>query len=158
MSRRHSAEKREVLPDAKYGDRVLTKFMNNLMYDGKKSVAESIVYGALTRVEDKMKKAPVEVFHEALDNIKPAVEVRSRRVGGATYQVPVEVRPERREALAIRWLINASRARNENTMEERLSGELMDAVNGRGAAVKKREDTHKMADANKAFVSSSQQN
>lgn len=151
MSRRHSAEKREVLPDAKYGDRVLTKFMNNLMYDGKKSVAESIVYGALTRVEDKMKKAPVEVFHEALDNIKPAVEVRSRRVGGATYQVPVEVRPERREALAIRWLINASRARNENTMEERLSGELMDAVNGRGAAVKKREDTHKMADANKAF-------
>ena len=151
MSRRHSAEKREVLPDAKYGDRVPTNFMNNLMYDGKKFVAESIVYGALTRVEDKMKKAPVEVFHEALDNIKPAVEVRSRRVGGATYQVPVEVRPERREALAIRWLINASRARNENTMEERLSGELMDAVNGRGAAVKKREDTHKMADANKAF-------
>ena len=151
MSRRHSAEKREVLPDAKYGDRILTKFMNNLMYDGKKSVAESIVYGALERVEQKMKKAPVEVFHEALDNIKPSVEVRSRRVGGATYQVPVEVRPERREALAIRWLINASRARNENTMEERLSGELMDAVNGRGAAVKKREDTHKMADANKAF-------
>lgn len=151
MSRRHRAEKREVLPDAKYGDRVLTKFMNNLMFDGKKSVAEGIVYGALERVEQKLKKAPVDVFHEALDNIKPSVEVRSRRVGGATYQVPVEVRPERREALAIRWLINASRARNENTMEERLSGELMDAVNGRGAAVKKREDTHKMADANKAF-------
>ncbi|NIY79611.1 MAG: 30S ribosomal protein S7 [Rhodobacteraceae bacterium] len=151
MSRRHAAEKREVLPDAKYGDRVLTKFMNNLMIDGKKSAAEKIVYNALTRVEDKLKKAPVEVFHEALDNVKPSVEVRSRRVGGATYQVPVEVRVERREALAIRWLINASRARNENTMEERLAGELLDAVNGRGAAVKKREDTHKMADANKAF-------
>ena len=151
MSRRHAAEKREVLPDAKYGDKVLTKFMNNLMLDGKKSVAERIVYGALDRVEDKIKRAPVEVFHEALDNIKPALEVRSRRVGGATYQVPVEVRPERREALAIRWLINAARSRNENTMEERLAGELADAVNGRGSAVKKREDTHKMADANKAF-------
>jgi small subunit ribosomal protein S7 len=151
MSRRHRAEKREVLPDAKYGDRVLTKFMNNLMYDGKKSAAESIVYGALGRVEGKLRRVPVEVFHEALDNIKPAVEVRSRRVGGATYQVPVEVRPERREALAIRWLIDASRKRNENTMEERLAAELMDAVNNRGTAVKKREDTHKMADANKAF-------
>jgi len=151
MSRRHAAEKREVLPDAKYGDRVLTKFMNNLMVDGKKSVAERIVYNAFDRVEGKLKKAPVEVFHEALDNIKPALEVRSRRVGGATYQVPVEVRPERREALAIRWLIVAAQKRNENTMEERLAGELVDAVNGRGAAVKKREDTHKMADANKAF-------
>ena len=151
MSRRHRAEKREVLPDAKFGDRVLTKFMNNLMYDGKKSAAESIVYGALDRVEQKARREPVEAFHEALDNIKPAVEVRSRRVGGATYQVPVEVRPERREALAIRWLINAARSRNENTMEERLAGELLDAVNGRGSAVKKREDTHKMADANKAF-------
>jgi small subunit ribosomal protein S7 len=151
MSRRHRAEKREVLPDAKYGDRVLTKFMNNLMYDGKKSAAESIVYGALGRVEGRLRRVPVEVFHEALDNIKPAVEVRSRRVGGATYQVPVEVRPERREALAIRWLIDASRKRNENTMEERLAAELMDAVNNRGTAVKKREDTHKMADANKAF-------
>ena len=151
MSRRHSAEKREVLPDAKFGDRVLTKFMNNLMIDGKKSVAEKIVYNAFDRVEQRLKRAPVEVFHEALDNIKPAVEVRSRRVGGATYLVPVEVRPERREALAIRWLINAARARNENTMEERLAGELVDAVNARGAAVKKREDTHKMADANKAF-------
>ena len=151
MSRRHAAEKREVLPDAKFGDAVLTKFMNNLMIDGKKSVAERIVYNAFDRVEDKLKKAPVEVFHEAPDNIKPAVEVRSRRVGGATYQVPVEVRPERREALAIRWLIKAAKTRNENTMEERLAGELMDAVNGRGSAVKKREDTHKMADANKAF-------
>lgn len=151
MSRRHQAEKREVLPDPKFGDRVLSKFMNNLMYDGKKSVAERIVYGAMGQVEDKMKREPVEVFHEALENIKPSVEVRSRRVGGATYQVPVEVRPERREALAIRWLINASRARNENTMEERLAGEVLDAANNRGTAVKKREDTHKMAEANKAF-------
>ncbi len=151
MSRRHRAEKREILPDAKYGDKILSKFMNNLMLDGKKSVAERIVYGALDRVEDKTKRAPVEVFHEALENIKPSVEVRSRRVGGATYQIPVEVRVERREALAIRWLITASRKRNENTMEERLAGELMDAINSRGTAVKKREDTHKMADANKAF-------
>jgi small subunit ribosomal protein S7 len=151
MSRRHRAEKREILPDAKFGDRVLTKFMNNLMYDGKKSAAESIVYGAMDRVESKLRRAPIEVFHEALDNIKPSVEVRSRRVGGATYQVPVEVRPERREALAIRWLIDASRKRNENTMEERLAAELVDAANMRGTAVKKREDTHKMADANKAF-------
>ena len=151
MSRRHAAEKREILPDAKYGDRVVSKFMNNLMIDGKKSVAERIVYNAFERVEGRLKKAPVEVFHEALDNIKPSVEVRSRRVGGATYQVPVEVRPERREALAIRWLITAAKNRNENTMEERLAGELMDAVQSRGTAVKKREDTHKMADANKAF-------
>ncbi|MBN8294643.1 30S ribosomal protein S7 [Rhodobacter sp. NTK016B] len=151
MSRRHAAEKRAVLPDAKFGDTVLTKFMNNLMVDGKKSVAESIVYNALDRVEKRLKRAPIEVFHEALDNIKPSVEVRSRRVGGATYQVPVEVRIERREALAIRWLITAARKRNENTMEERLAGELSDAVNNRGTAVKKREDTHKMADANKAF-------
>ena len=151
MSRRHAAEKRQVLPDAKYGDRVLTKFMNNLMIDGKKSVAETIVYNALDRVENKIKRAPIEVFHEALENIQPSVEVRSRRVGGATYQVPVEVRPERREALAIRWLITAAKNRNENTMEERLAAELTDAVNGRGTAVKKREDTHKMADANKAF-------
>ena len=151
MSRRHAAEKREVLPDAKYGDTVLTKFMNNLMVDGKKSVAESIVYNALDRVEKRIKRSPIEVFREALDNIKPSVEVRSRRVGGATYQVPVEVRPERREALAIRWLITAARKRNENTMEERLAAELSDAVQNRGTAVKKREDTHKMADANKAF-------
>ena len=151
MSRRHAAEKRSILPDAKFGDLVLSKFMNNLMLDGKKSLAERIVYGALQRVESKVKRAPVELFHEALENIKPSVEVRSRRVGGATYQVPVEVRPERREALAIRWLITASRKRNENTMEERLAGELLDAVQSRGNAVKKREDTHKMADANKAF-------
>ncbi len=151
MSRRHAAEKREILPDAKFGDRVITKFMNNLMLDGKKSVAESIVYGALDRVQTKLKREPVQAFHEALDNVKPSVEVRSRRVGGATYQVPVEVRTERREALAIRWLITAARKRNENTMEERLAAELSDAVNNRGTAVKKREDTHKMADANKAF-------
>ena len=151
MSRRHAAEKRVVLPDAKFGDLVLTKFMNNLMVDGKKSAAERIVYNAFDRVEAKLKKAPVEVFHEALELIKPAVEVRSRRVGGATYQVPVEVRPERRVALAIRLLLIAARSRNENTMEERLAGELMDAVNSRGSAVKRREDTHKMADANKAF-------
>lgn len=151
MSRRHAAEKREVLPDAKFGDRVLTKFMNNLMTDGKKSVAEGIVYNALERVQNRVRREPVEIFHEALENVKPAVEVRSRRVGGATYQVPVEVRPERREALAIRWLIIAARKRNENTMEERLAAELMDAAQSRGAAVKKREDTHKMADANKAF-------
>ena len=151
MSRRHAAEKREILPDAKYGDKVLTKFMNNLMIDGKKSVAERIVYSALDRVQGKLKREPIEVFHEARDNVKPSVEVRSRRVGGATYQVPVEVRPTRREALAIRWLITAAKNRNEHTMEERLAGELADAVNGRGTAVKKREDTHKMADANKAF-------
>ncbi len=151
MSRRHAAEKREILPDAKFGDKVLTKFMNNLMIDGKKSIAERIVYNAMDRVETKIKRSPLEVFHEALENIQPSVEVKSRRVGGATYQVPVEVRPERREALAIRWLINASRSRNEKTMEERLAGELMDAVQSRGSAVKKREDTHKMAEANKAF-------
>jgi small subunit ribosomal protein S7 len=151
MSRRHAAEKREILPDAKFGDKILSKFMNNLMIDGKKSVAETIVYNAMDRVEARLKRTPIEVFHEALDNIKPSVEVRSRRVGGATYQVPVEVRPERREALAIRWLIKAARARNEKTMQERLAGELVDAVNSRGSAVKKREDTHKMADANKAF-------
>ncbi len=152
MSRRHRAEKREILPDAKYGDLVLSKFMNNLMLDGKKSIAEGIVYGALERVESKSGRPAVEAFHEAIENIKPSLEVRSRRVGGATYQVPVEVRVERREALAIRWLIAASRARNENTMQERLGAEILDALNTRGAAVKKRDDTHKMADANKAFA------
>jgi len=151
MSRRHAAEKREIIPDPKFGNVVVSKFMNAIMYDGKKSVAEQIVYGAFDRIQARLKREPVEVFHEALDNVKPAVEVRSRRVGGATYQVPVDVRPERREALAIRWLIDASRKRNENTMEERLAAELMDAVQNRGTAVKKREDTHKMADANKAF-------
>ena len=151
MSRRHRAEKREINPDPKYGDVVLTKFMNSIMLDGKKSVAERIVYGALDQVEEKLKSDPVETFHAALENIAPHLEVRSRRVGGATYQVPVDVRPERKQALAIRWLINAARGRNESTMIGRLSGELMDAAANRGAAVKKREDTHKMADANKAF-------
>jgi len=151
MSRRHRAEKREINPDPKFGDRVLSKFMNNLMLDGKKSVAERIVYGAFDRIEEKMRQEPLIVFHQALDNVAPAVEVRSRRVGGATYQVPVEVRTERRQALAIRWLINAARGRNENTMVERLSGELMDAASNRGTAVKKREDTHRMAEANRAF-------
>ena len=151
MSRRHRAEKREINPDPKFGDVVLTKFMNAIMLDGKKSVAERIVYGALDQIEGKTKQDPVESFHQALDNVAPHVEVRSRRVGGATYQVPVEVRTERRQALAIRWVIAAARKRNETTMVDRLSGELMDAANNRGAAVKKREDTHKMADANKAF-------
>ena len=151
MSRRRRPEKREILPDPKFNDQVLSKFMNNLMYDGKKAVAEGIVYTALDTVEDKAKTNPVELFHEALNNIKPQVEVRSRRVGGATYQVPVEVRPERAQALAIRWLISAARGRPETTMAARLSGELMDASNNRGNAVKKREDTHRMADANRAF-------
>ncbi len=151
MSRRHRAEKREINPDAKFGDVVLTKFMNSLMLHGKKSTAERILYGALDMVQEKISRDPVEVFHEALDNVKPAVEVRSRRVGGATYQVPVEVRADRKSALAIRWLIAAARARNENTMVERLAGELLDAVNNRGSAVKKREDTHRMAEANRAF-------
>ena len=151
MSRRRAAEKREVLPDAKFGDLVLSKFMNTLMERGKKSVAERVVYGALDEIESKLKQDPIPAFHEALENVKPAVEVRSRRVGGATYQVPVEVRPDRSQALAIRWLIGSSRARSENTMEERLSGELLDASNNRGVAVKRREDTHRMADANKAF-------
>ncbi len=152
MSRRHSAEKREINPDPKFGDLIVTKFMNAVMYDGKKSVAETIVYGALDQVQAKTKQEPVTVFHQALDNVAPHVEVRSRRVGGATYQVPVEVRPERRQALAIRWLITAARNRNETTMVDRLSGELMDAANNRGTAVKKREDTHKMAEANRAFA------
>ena len=151
MSRRHRAEKREIIPDPKYGDLVVTKFMNSLMAQGKKSVAERIVYGALGRIEQKAKRDGLEMFHEALNNVKPAIEVRSRRVGGATYQVPVEVRSDRRQALAIRWIISAARGRNENTMEERLSGELLDAANNRGTAVKKREDTHKMAEANRAF-------
>jgi small subunit ribosomal protein S7 len=152
MSRRHSADKREINPDPKFGDLVITKFMNAVMYDGKKSIAETIVYGALDQVEAKTKQEPVAVFHQALDNVKPAIEVKSRRVGGATYQVPIDVRPERRQALAIRWLIAAARKRNETTMVDRLSGELMDAANNRGTAVKKREDTHKMAEANRAFA------
>jgi len=151
MSRRRAAEKRDVLPDAKYGDVVLTRLMNGLMRDGKKSVAEGIVYGAFDDIEKKAGQDPVKVFHEALDNVKPMIEVRSRRVGGATYQVPVEVRSERAQALALRWIIDMSRNRSENTMVQRLSGELLDAFNNRGAAVKKREDTHRMAEANKAF-------
>jgi len=151
MSRRHRAEKREINPDPKFGDIVVTKFMNAIMFDGKKSVAERIVYGAFDAIADKTKQEPVELFHQALDNVAPHVEVRSRRVGGATYQVPVDVRPERRQALAIRWMITAARKRNETTMVDRLSGELLDAANNRGAAVKKREDTHKMAEANRAF-------
>jgi small subunit ribosomal protein S7 len=151
MSRRHRADKREINPDPKFGDLVVSKFMNNLMYDGKKSVAETIVYGALDRIQAKAKQDPIQVFHQALDNVAPAIEVRSRRVGGATYQVPVEVRAERRQALAIRWLIQAARGRNENTLIDRLSGELLDAASNRGTAVKKREDTHRMAEANRAF-------
>jgi small subunit ribosomal protein S7 len=151
MSRRHRAEKREVNPDPKFNDFVITKFMNAVMNQGKKSVAERIVYGALDRMESRAKQDPVQMFHQALENVMPAVEVRSRRVGGATYQVPVEVRPDRRQALAIRWIISAARGRNENTMVDRLSGELLDAANNRGSAVKKREDTHKMAEANRAF-------
>jgi len=151
MSRRHRAEKREINPDPKYSDLVLSKFMNAIMTAGKKSTAERIVYGALDKVEDRAKQDPMQMFHQALENVMPSVEVRSRRVGGATYQVPVEVRVERRQALAIRWIIIAARARNENTMVDRLSGELLDAANNRGTAVKKREDTHKMAEANRAF-------
>jgi small subunit ribosomal protein S7 len=151
MSRRRRAEKREVLPDPKYGDLVLSKFMNSLMYDGKKSLAEGIVYGALGRVEQRGGQDSIRVFHDALDNVKPELEVRSRRVGGATYQVPIEVRQDRGQALGIRWLITAARGRSEATMDERLANELMDAANNRGSAVKKREDTHRMAEANKAF-------
>jgi small subunit ribosomal protein S7 len=151
MSRRHRAEKREIIPDPKFGDEVVSKFMNSIMYDGKKSVAETIVYGAFDIVETKLKSDPLQVFKQALENVAPAIEVRSRRVGGATYQVPVEVRTERRQALAIRWILTAARARNEKTMEERLSAELLDASNNRGNAVKKREDTHRMAEANRAF-------
>ena len=152
MSRRHSAEKREINPDPKFGNLVVSKFMNSIMYEGKKSVAEAIVYGALDIIEGKTKSNPVGVFQQALDNVMPAIEVRSRRVGGATYQVPVEVRNDRRQALGIRWIIAAARERNEKTMVERLSAELLDASNNRGNAVKKREDTHRMAEANRAFA------
>jgi small subunit ribosomal protein S7 len=151
MARRRRAEHREINPDAKYGDLIVAKFMNCLMYEGKKSVAEGIVYGAFDSIQQKTKQDPLQMFHEALRNVAPALEVRSRRVGGATYQVPVEVRQDRSRALAIRWIINAARSRNEPTMTGRLSGELLDAANNRGSAVKKREDTHKMADANRAF-------
>ena len=151
MSRRRTAEKREILPDPKFGDVVVSKFMNCLMYEGKKSVAETIVYGAFEQIQKKSGNDPVKVFHDALGNVKPQLEVRSRRVGGATYQVPVEVRPDRAQALAIRWLIGTARERSESTMVDRLCGELLDAANNRGNSVKKREDTHRMAEANKAF-------
>jgi len=151
MSRRHRAEKREILPDPKFGNPIVTKFMNTIMYEGKKSVAETIVYGAFDIIEAKTKQPALGVFEQALDNVMPSIEVRSRRVGGATYQVPVEVRHDRRQALGIRWIIAAARERNEKTMTERLSAELLDASNNRGNAVKKREDTHKMAEANRAF-------
>ena len=151
MSRRRRPEKREILPDPKFKDQILSKFMNNLMMDGKKSIAEGIVYGAMETMETRAKSDPIQLFHDALNNVKPQIEVRSRRVGGATYQVPVEVRPERAQALAIRWLITAARNRSETTMSARLSAELLDAANNRGNAVKKREDTHRMAEANRAF-------
>ena len=152
MSRRHKAVKRPAMPDPKFGDVVVSKFMSCLMYDGKRSVAEKIVYGAFDKISERTGNEAVKIFHDALENVRPNLEVRSRRVGGATYQVPVEVRPQRAQALAIRWLIDSSRKRGENTMTDRLSAELLDAANNRGAAVKKREDTHKMAEANRAFA------
>src|ERR1700736_1917377 len=151
MSRRHRAEKREVVPDPKFANMVVSKFMNSIMHAGKKSVAETIVYGALDMIEGKTKQNPVTVFEQALENVMPTIEVRSRRVGGATYQVPVEVRSVRRQALGIRWLITAARERNEKTMKERLSAQLLHPTKGRGKAVKKREDVHRMAEANRAF-------
>ncbi len=152
MSRRASAPKRQLIPDAKYGDQLVSKFVNSLMRGGKRSTAEKCLYGAFSIIEERFKEEPLDVFKKALDSVKPRVEVKSRRVGGATYQVPVEVRAERRNALAMRWLVQYSRARGEKSMQERLAGELMEASQGRGNAVKKREDTHKMADANKAFA------
>ena len=152
MSRRRRAEKREVLPDPKFGDKVISKFMCSLMLSGKKSTSEKIIYGAFDKIQRDSKQDPVNVFHEALKNVMPDVEVRSRRVGGATYQVPMEVRQERGTAMALRWLVTFSRARNGKSMSQKLAGELMDAANETGSAVKKREDTHKMAEANKAFA------
>ena len=152
MSRRHSAEKRQVLPDAKYGNKVVAKFINNVMEDGKKAVAENIVYSALETLAAKSKQDALEAFLAAIENVKPVVEVRSRRVGGATYQVPCEVRAERRQALAIRWIIGAALKRSETKMQDKVANELLDALANKGAAVKKREDTHRMAEANKAFT------
>ena len=151
MSRRRAAIKREVLPDHKFKDKILTKFMNRIMLDGKKSVSERIVYGAFNIVSEKTKKKPIEFFHSALDNVKPNLEVRSRRVGGATYQVPVEVRPRRAQTLAMKWIVDCAAKRKEKTMKERIANEIMDAFNNKGNAVKKREETHKMAEANRAF-------
>ncbi len=150
--RRRRPVKREVLPDPKYGSKLISKFANCMMMDGKKGISETILYKSMEIIEQKTQKNPIEVFVQALENVKPMVEVKSRRVGGATYQVPVEIRPERRQALGIRWIINYSRNRSEKTMFQRLAGELMDAFNNTGASVKKKEDTHKMADANKAFA------
>jgi len=152
MPRRREVAKRVILPDPKYNDRLVAKFMNVIMFDGKKSVAEGIVYGALDIVAGKTSENPLEIFKKAMENVRPVVEVKSRRVGGSTYQVPVEVRQDRRNALAIRWIMNYARARGEKTMEERLAGELLDAANNRGASIKKKEDTHRMAEANKAFA------
>jgi len=152
MSRRRAAERRETLPDPKYGNILLARFINMVMKSGKKSVAERIIYGALDQIQQRSSSDPVELLDKALDNVRPVVEVKSRRVGGATYQVPVEVRPVRRNTLAMRWVIDAARARGEKTMALRLAGELMDAAESRGSAVKKKEDTHRMADANKAFA------
>jgi small subunit ribosomal protein S7 len=152
MSRKQVAKKREILPDPKYHDTLIAKFMNGLMRRGKKALAEKIFYGALDMIQEKTHGDPAKIFRQAMDNVRPLIEVRPRRVGGATYQVPVEVRPARKLALSIRWLVNYSRARSEKTMVEKLAGELLDAANNRGAAVKKREDTHKMAEANKAFA------
>ena len=151
MPRRRSPEKRKILPDPKYKDIIVAKFMNHIMKDGKKSVAEKIVYGAFSKIDETVKTDPVELFKRALDTIGPMVEVKSRRVGGATYQVPIEVRPSRRQALAMRWLVEAARKRSEKSMDQRLAGELADAAEGKGSAVKKKEDVHRMAEANKAF-------
>lgn len=152
MPRRRVPEKREVLPDPKYSNKTLAKFMNHVMVSGKKSVAEKIVYGALDRIKERTTSDPLEIFDAAVEAVAPSVEVKSRRVGGATYQVPVEVRPSRRTALAMRWLVDSARSRGEKSMPLRLAGELMDAAEGRGSAVRRREDTHRMADANKAFA------
>ena len=152
MSRRRAAIKREILPDHKFKDTVLTKFMNRIMLQGKKSVAETTVYGALDLVLEKTKKKPIEFFHEALNNVKPNLEVRSRRVGGATYQVPVEVKTKRSQTLALRWLLDATRKRKNKSMSDKLMNELMDAYQKKGSAIKKREDTHRMAESNKAFA------
>jgi small subunit ribosomal protein S7 len=152
MPRRRVAAKREILPDPKFGNTVLAKFINHVMVHGKKSVAEKIVYGALDKIQERSDQDPLEIFEKALEAIQPAVEVKSRRVGGATYQVPVEVRPARRMALAMRWAVDSARSRGEKSMALRLAGELIDAAEGRGAAVKKREDVHRMAEANKAFA------
>ena len=151
MSRRRAAEKRTILPDHKFKDLILAKFMNRIMKDGKKSVSEKIVYGAFDIVSKKTDKSPIEYFHDALNNVRPSLEVRSRRVGGATYQVPMEVRPRRAQALAMKWIVDSAIKRNEKTMRERVASEIMDAFNNKGNAVKKREETHKMADANRAF-------